>query len=56
MTFLGPWDLDVENGIYSYRAPLSMAFMGKVVGSLVQVELDGEMRRYEIVSVESALR
>jgi len=56
MTFLGPWDLDVENGVFSYRAPLSQAFMGKVAGAVIEVVLDGEMRRYEITSIESALR
>jgi len=56
LTFLGPWDVDVEGGIYSYRAPLSQAFMGKMVGSVVEVELDREKKRFEVVVIESALR
>jgi transcription elongation factor GreA len=54
-TFLGPWDVDVDNGIYSYRAPLSLAFMGKKVGDLTVFDFDGETRQYKIVSIESAI-
>ncbi|MEN8149995.1 MAG: GreA/GreB family elongation factor [Planctomycetota bacterium] len=56
LTFLGPWDVDVEGGVFSYRAPLSQAFMGKKAGAVVEVEIDRETRRFEIVSIESALR
>ena len=28
MTFLGPFDTDVENGIFNYRAPVSQSLMG----------------------------
>jgi len=56
LTFLGPWDVDVESGVLSYRAPLSQAFMGKAVGSLIEAEIDREKRGFEIVSIESALR
>jgi transcription elongation factor GreA len=56
LTFLGPWDVDVESGVYSYRAPLSQAFMGKPVGAIVPVEIDRVERRFEVISVESALR
>ncbi|MFW6045040.1 MAG: GreA/GreB family elongation factor, partial [Planctomycetota bacterium] len=34
-TFLGPWDADVSEGIYSYQAPLSQKFMGKTTGDKV---------------------
>jgi transcription elongation factor GreA len=54
-TFLGPWDVDTENGIYSYRAPLSLSFMGKKPGDVAVFDYDGEARRYEIISICSAL-
>jgi transcription elongation factor GreA len=55
-TFLGPWDVRVEEGVYSYRAPLSLAFMGKAVGDEVEVTLDDETLTFEILEVRSALR
>ncbi|MCU0726487.1 MAG: GreA/GreB family elongation factor, partial [Planctomycetes bacterium] len=53
--FLGPWDADAERGIYSYRAAVGLAFMGKKPGDTVPVEIDGEVHRYEILSIASAL-
>jgi transcription elongation factor GreA len=55
-TFLGPWDVRVEEGVYSYRAPLAFAFMGKTVGDEVEVQVDGETLTFEILEVGSALR
>ncbi len=54
-TFLGPWDVDTENGIYSYRAPLSLSFMGKKPGDVAVFDYDDETRRFEIISICSAL-
>jgi transcription elongation factor GreA len=54
-TFLGPWDADVEAGIFSYRAPLSLSFMGKKPGEVAVFDFDGETRRFEIVSICSAV-
>jgi transcription elongation GreA/GreB family factor len=34
--FLGPWDADPDNGIYSYIAPFAQGFMGKIVGDTVE--------------------
>jgi len=54
-TFLGPWDADPAAGVYSYRAPLSHAFMGRAAGeSVTFTSADGE-RRWEILEVAPAL-
>jgi transcription elongation GreA/GreB family factor len=36
-TFLGPWDTDIPNKVYSYQAPFSLAFMGRRKGDIVTV-------------------
>ena len=54
-TFLGPWDVDTKAGIYSYRAPLSLAFMGRKPGETIGLTLDRVDQNWEILSVESAL-
>jgi transcription elongation factor GreA len=55
MTFLGPWDADVENGIYNYNAPMSQRMMGMQAGEVVILNLDGADREYRIETVESAV-
>jgi len=53
IAFLGPWDADIANGVYSYLAPLSRKFMGKKVGDRVSASLgDDEEAEFEIVAVE----
>lgn len=50
-TFLGPWDANLEQRIYSYLAPFARNFLGKKVGELVE---DGD-KRYEILAIERAI-
>ncbi len=49
--FLGPWDTDIDNGVYSYKAPLAQAFMGKSVGDIAVLHMDDEERSWEIVEL-----
>ncbi len=53
--FLGPWDANVEKGIYSYHAPLGLAFMGKKVGDKVTLRTAGHERSWEILEIRSGL-
>jgi len=53
--FLGPWDFDLQRHIYSYRAALAQAFMGKGVGEAVVLPGDGQETSWEILTVESGL-
>jgi len=55
LTFLGPWDVDLDNGIYSYLAPFSQAFMGKKLGDVATAEGGDEAARdLEITKIEIA--
>ncbi|MBM4020623.1 MAG: hypothetical protein FJ288_20275 [Planctomycetes bacterium] len=55
LTFLGPWDAAAEKGIYFYKAPLALAFMGKAVGETVVLRSDAGEERWEILEVRPAL-
>ena len=56
LTILGPFEADVESGIYNYRAPVSQKIMGRKLGDTVQVGLEGVDADYEVVSIENALQ
>lgn len=55
LTFLGPWDAAVEKGIYYYKAPLALAFMGKRVGETVILRTDSGEEQWEIESIVPAI-
>src|SRR5690606_12986828 len=53
-TFLGPWDVDLDNNVYSYKAPFSLAFLGKKIGDRVEARGEHGDRILEIVGVDLA--
>ncbi|MBP7745222.1 MAG: GreA/GreB family elongation factor [Phycisphaerae bacterium] len=55
MTFLGPFETDVERGIYSYLAPVSQKLMGRQVGDRVVVTADGADTEWELIGLANAL-
>ncbi|MEW6197552.1 MAG: GreA/GreB family elongation factor [Planctomycetota bacterium] len=55
MTFLGPFETDVEQGIYSYLAPVSQKLMGARVGERVTLVVDGRETEFEVVALGNAL-
>jgi transcription elongation GreA/GreB family factor len=55
MTFLGPFDADVEKGVYNYRAPMSLSLMGLRVSDTQKVTLDGQERELEVVEIANGL-
>jgi transcription elongation GreA/GreB family factor len=54
VTFLGPWDADIENGVYSHLAPLSKRFMGKTTCDRVTADFGNGELEYEIVAIMKA--
>lgn len=55
LTFLGPWDTDVQRRVYSYRSALARSLMGRSVGEQVDLKLDGDEATWEIVGLASAV-
>jgi transcription elongation GreA/GreB family factor len=55
MVFLGPWDTDIANHVYYYRAPLAMAFMGRAAGDVVAFQAGREQQNWEVLEVGPGL-
>lgn len=55
LTFFGPFDTDVENGVLSYQAPMARLLMGHKVGERVRLALDGAEADYEITEIANPL-
>lgn len=54
-TFLGPWDANPDEDIYSYVAPFAQTFLGKKIGEVVEVTSGGSTARYEVLGLGSAV-
>ena len=55
MTFFGPFDTDVDRGIYNYRAPVCQQIMGLHVGTHVTLALDGQDIEFEVKEISNGL-
>ena len=55
VTILGVWDTDLAKHIYSYRSALAADFLGKRVGQMVTLKLEGHAGEYRIEDISSAL-
>ena len=48
MTFFGPWEADVEKGLFNYLAPVGQKLMGCHVGDRITVMFEGKEREFEV--------
>lgn len=55
VTLLGPFDTDVERGVFNYRAPLAQKLMGLRAGERVKLALEGREVEFEVVEITSGL-
>jgi transcription elongation GreA/GreB family factor len=55
LTLLGAWDFDAQNHIVSYLSPIGQALLNRKVGDETELELEGQVSRYRIESIEAAL-
>jgi transcription elongation factor GreA len=55
MTFFGPWDADVENGVFNYRAPVAQKLMGTHVGDVVELTIDDRDVEFEVAAIGNAI-
>lgn len=54
LTFLGPWDADLQKKILSYQTPIAQQLMGHPIGDVVHLTLDGEEGDFRIERLEVA--
>ena len=55
MVILGPFETNVEAGVYNYAAPVCQRILGLRVGQRGAVTIDGTEHELEVVAIESAL-
>jgi transcription elongation GreA/GreB family factor len=55
MTFFGPFDADVDRGVYNYCAPLSLRLMRARVGERRLLMLGDREREFEVVEITNGL-
>ena len=53
--FLGPWEADIDKGLYNYQSALAQEMMGKTLGDKVSLRLEGHEGEYSIAELGSAL-
>ena len=54
-TFLGPWEADVDNACFNYKAPLAQKLMGIKIGEVVEFEHTGANGTYKLTEIHNAL-
>lgn len=55
MSFLGPWDSDMEQGIYSYQTKMGLDLMGRRVSDTVTLKMEDAEGEYRIEEIGAAL-
>lgn len=55
MSFFGPFETDIDRGIYSYKAPFAQKLMGTHPGDRVRVTLDGAEVELEVLEISNAM-
>lgn len=55
LTFLGPWESDLEKRVYSYQTPIAQELMGKELGAAVHLKIDLEEGDYIIEKIVPGL-
>ncbi len=53
ITFLGPFEADIQTDIYNYKAPFAQELMGHRVGDIVELTLTELEGQYEIVATQA---
>jgi len=51
-SLLGPWDADTEKQIISYQSPVGKALIGKKVGEVAYVNLEGSQTSLEVLDIQ----
>jgi transcription elongation GreA/GreB family factor len=55
LTFMGPWETDVDARVYSYKTPLAQSLMGLSVGETTTLKLGGVEGEYVVEAIAPGL-
>jgi transcription elongation factor GreA len=55
MTYFGPFETDVDRGLFSYMAPVAQKLMGHHVGDRIVLTFDGRDQEFEIAALANAM-
>ena len=55
MTFLGPWEGNLEKRIYSYQSQMAQELMGQPLDSIVRIRVEGFEGDYKVTKIEPAV-
>ena len=55
LTILGPWDANLDQGIYNYQTPICRTLLGQQVGDEVTLPLGDREQRYVIETLDRAI-
>ena len=55
VSFLGPWDTDMEQCIYSYQTKMGQDLMGRNIGDTVTLKMEDAEGEYRVEEITSAL-
>lgn len=53
LTILGPWEANLDNGIYNYQAPICQQILGYRAGESVRAQIGDDERNFTIKSIEA---
>ncbi|MCP4589278.1 MAG: hypothetical protein GY842_00900 [bacterium] len=55
MSFLGPWEADVDRAVYNYKSPVGQALMGAALGGTVELTMTEHPGTYIVERLENVL-
>jgi transcription elongation GreA/GreB family factor len=56
VSFLGPWDIDMDRRVFSYLSAMAQELMGRKIGETVSLKFEGEPHDYVIEAVAPAVK
>jgi transcription elongation factor GreA len=54
LTIFGPWEGNLEKGVYNYHAPICQQILGHRVGESLRAQIGNDERRFTVESIEAA--
>jgi transcription elongation factor GreA len=55
LMLLGPWEANVEQGVYNYKSPIGQALLGLHLGEKADLNIGMLVGQYEVLSIERGI-